>query len=166
MMCLFSAQPGCYTSFQQHFSMRCLQEAEGGALASYTGTLRYSSGLIADQKRTAAALVRVSKMMAKVWSHCEMQISLAAAPLSQVYHVCPCEGHWRCIGLLCRWPILYIMHDPQGSRLCCPTSRVAVFHWCKCWPVTCMQVTGHIAQELVTLHDSLATMPVSAADLW
>lgn len=43
-----------------------MQEAEGGALASYTGTLRYSSGLIADQKRTAAALVRVSKMMAKV----------------------------------------------------------------------------------------------------
>lgn len=44
----------------------CLQEAEGGALASYTGTLRYSSGLIADQKRTAAALVRVSKIMGKV----------------------------------------------------------------------------------------------------
>lgn len=43
-----------------------LQEAEGGALASYTGTLRYSSGLIADQKRTAAALVRISKMVAKV----------------------------------------------------------------------------------------------------
>jgi hypothetical protein len=44
----------------------CLQEAEGGALASFTGTMRYSSGLIADQKRTAAALVRVSKMMGKV----------------------------------------------------------------------------------------------------
>lgn len=28
--------------------------------------MRYSSGLIADQKRTAAALVRVSKMMGKV----------------------------------------------------------------------------------------------------
>lgn len=46
-----------------------LQEAEGGALASFTGTMRYSSGLIADQKRTAAALVRVSKMMGKV-RHC------------------------------------------------------------------------------------------------
>lgn len=44
----------------------CLQEAEGGALAGFTGTMRYSSGLIADQKRTAAALVRVSKMMGKV----------------------------------------------------------------------------------------------------
>lgn len=44
----------------------CVQEAEGGALASFTGTMRYSSGLIADQKRTAAALVRVSKMMNKV----------------------------------------------------------------------------------------------------
>lgn len=43
-----------------------LQEAEGGALAGFTGTMRYSSGLIADQKRTAAALVRVSKMMGKV----------------------------------------------------------------------------------------------------
>lgn len=46
--------------------MCVLQEAEGGALASFTGTMRYSSGLIADQKRTAAALVRVSKMMSKV----------------------------------------------------------------------------------------------------
>lgn len=45
---------------------RYLQEAEGGALAGFTGTMRYSSGLIADQKRTAAALVRVSKMMGKV----------------------------------------------------------------------------------------------------
>ena len=45
-----------------------LQEAEGGALASCTGTLRWSSGLIADQKRTAAALVRVSKMLGKVKS--------------------------------------------------------------------------------------------------
>lgn len=43
----------------------CLQEAEGGPLAAHTGTLRYSSGLIADQKRSAAALVRASKMMAK-----------------------------------------------------------------------------------------------------
>lgn len=58
-----------------HVSMRThhqhvvsLQEAEGGALASFTGTMRYSSGLIADQKRTAAALVRVSKMMGKVRS--------------------------------------------------------------------------------------------------
>jgi hypothetical protein len=42
------------------------QEAEGGALAAFTGTLRFSSGLIADQKRTAAALVRVSKMLSKV----------------------------------------------------------------------------------------------------
>jgi hypothetical protein len=50
-------------------SLRALQEAEGGALASFTGTMRYSSGLIADEKRTAAALVRVSKMMGKVRWH-------------------------------------------------------------------------------------------------
>jgi len=52
------------------FIVCVLQEAEGGALASFTGTMRYSSGLIADQKRTAAALVRVSKMMSKVGCVC------------------------------------------------------------------------------------------------
>lgn len=67
----------------------CVQEAEGGALASFTGTMRYSSGLIADQKRTAAALVRVSKMMGKVRlplaeSSVRAPCQLADAPLCAV----------------------------------------------------------------------------------
>lgn len=66
-----------------------MQEAEGGALASFTGTMRYSSGLIADQKRTAAALVRVSKMMGKVRlplaeSSVRAQCQLARTPLCAV----------------------------------------------------------------------------------
>jgi hypothetical protein len=62
-----------------------LQEAEGGALASFTGTMRYSSGLIADEKRTAAALVRVSKMMGKVSLH----VVAAASERSRVNCSCP-----------------------------------------------------------------------------
>eukprot|EP00879_Flechtneria_rotunda_P009329 GHRR01009767.1.p2 GENE.GHRR01009767.1~~GHRR01009767.1.p2 ORF type:complete len:234 (+),score=100.44 GHRR01009767.1:1672-2373(+) len=67
------------------FKVAKLEEAEGGALASYTGTLRYSSGLIADQKRTAAALVRISKMMGKVTGRVALELgtlhdSLAAMP--------------------------------------------------------------------------------------
>ncbi|KAF6260469.1 hypothetical protein COO60DRAFT_892770 [Scenedesmus sp. NREL 46B-D3] len=67
------------------FKVAKFEEAEGGALASYTGTLRYSSGLIADQKRTAAALVRVSKMMGKVTGRVAQELgtlhdNLAAVP--------------------------------------------------------------------------------------
>jgi hypothetical protein len=78
----------CYDSACQLHLLCCLQEAEGGALASYTGTLRYSSGLIADQKRTAAALVRVSKMMGKVrWSLVGSLKWPTAAVQSQTLHV-------------------------------------------------------------------------------
>ncbi|WIA09894.1 hypothetical protein OEZ85_010108 [Tetradesmus obliquus] len=67
------------------FKVAKFEEAEGGALASYTGTLRYSSGLIADQKRTAAALVRVSKIMGKVTGRVAQELgtlhdNLAAVP--------------------------------------------------------------------------------------
>lgn len=56
------------------FKVAKFEEAEGGALASFTGTMRYSSGLIADQKRTAAALVRVSKMMSKVTGRTALEL--------------------------------------------------------------------------------------------
>eukprot|EP00775_Hariotina_reticulata_P008356 gene8356-8540_t len=67
------------------FKVAKFEEAEGGALASYTGTLRYSSSLIADEKRTAAALVRVSKMMGKVTGKVALELgilhdALAAMP--------------------------------------------------------------------------------------
>lgn len=67
------------------FKVAKFEEAEGGALAAFTGTLRFSSGLIADQKRTAAALVRVSKMLSKVTGRTAQELgtlhdALAAMP--------------------------------------------------------------------------------------
>ncbi|KAI8464908.1 MAG: hypothetical protein J3K34DRAFT_438762 [Monoraphidium minutum] len=48
------------------FKVAKAEEAQGGALAGYTGTLRQSSGLVSDEKRSAAAMVRLSKMVARV----------------------------------------------------------------------------------------------------
>ncbi|KIY99426.1 hypothetical protein MNEG_8536 [Monoraphidium neglectum] len=48
------------------FKVAKAEEAQGGALAGYTGTLRQSGLLVNDEKRAAAALVRLSKMVARV----------------------------------------------------------------------------------------------------
>jgi hypothetical protein len=48
------------------FKVAKAEEAQGGVLAGYTGTLRQSGALVGDEKRAAAALVRLGKMMARV----------------------------------------------------------------------------------------------------
>ncbi|KAF6260499.1 hypothetical protein COO60DRAFT_1684872 [Scenedesmus sp. NREL 46B-D3] len=78
------------------FKVAKFEEAEGGALASYTGTLRYSSGLIADQKRTAAALVRVSKMMGKVTGRVAQELGTLHDNLAAVPDM-TCGRGWCCI---------------------------------------------------------------------
>jgi len=57
------------------FKVAKFEEAEGGPLATSTGTIRYSSSLIADEKRAAAALVRISKMCAKVTGRTAQEMS-------------------------------------------------------------------------------------------
>jgi len=77
------------------FKVAKAEEAQGGCLAGYTGTLRQSSCLVNDEKRTAAALVRLSKMIARVTGRTAQEL----APLHDYLAFMPVRG-CCCVGSL------------------------------------------------------------------
>lgn len=121
------------------FKVAKMEEAEGGALASYTGTLRQSGGLIGDQKRAAAAIVRASKVSGRVTGRVALELgtlhdALAAMPVRQ-----RSPGATACVGVLstcsshtCHVCALPVENAPVCARVSpcqtCPHTSLLLFN--------------------------------------
>ncbi|GBF95905.1 sorting nexin 2A-like [Raphidocelis subcapitata] len=89
------------------FKVAKAEEAQGGCLAGYTGTLRQSGALVNDEKRAAAALVRLGKMMARVTGRTVQEL----APLHDYLGFMPAVLR----GLTSREHALVTQHTLEGD---------------------------------------------------
>lgn len=87
------------------FKVAKFEEAEGGALATYTGTFRHSSALINDEKRAAAALVRLSKTLVKVTGRTALELGVLHDQLALM----PVRHRWyRMLSKVACWLLQHV----------------------------------------------------------